>query len=813
MPLQKIILKPGINRENTNYANEGGWFNCDKVRFRSGYPEKIGGWIRLAPGETYQGVCRALINWFDLSNNNLIGVGTHKKYYVLPNSTSYKDITPIRTTKTPLGNPFATTSGSSIVKVTVAAHNAQVGDYVTFSGVPAATIGGIDGDLFNAEFEIVNIISGTEFDIDLGEVATSTATGGGAAVTATFQLSIGLPVFTIGAGWGAGVWNGTNKTVFATLAYTSGTKNVLLDAVSTTINVDSTTGFANSGFIQINSEVIAYTGITATSFTGCTRGATISGSATPATAHAQPPTTGSATPPPIYVYQVVSSLGTTGWGLASDIAFGVGQQLRLWSHDTFGQDLLINPRGSAIYYWQNNTSTYPPAVLLSTLATNAGYVGSEVPANTNQILVSDVSRFVIAVGSQPYGSVNFDPMTVRWSGQETPYDWVPSATNQAGEQRLSAGSYTVCARETRQEILIWTDSAIYSMQYLGPPYVWGFNLLMDNISIISPNATVTANNITFWMGSDKFYIYNGRVDTLPCTVRQYIFQDLAFDQRFQITSGTNEGFSEVWWFYVSKSELTRANQENRSPTIDKYVVFNYLDQVWYYGSLNRTAWMDSGLNSTPFAARGDDDFGSLVYHERGTDNAETDSPKPIAAFIESSDFDIGDGHNFGFVWRMLPDVNFAGSTGVAPKVDITLLPRTNAGTNYRGLTSINPQTVTTTDTVIPVLGTDNFPNSGFLLIDAEIIAYTGRTPTSFTGCTRGALGTTPEPHVINTTVNLYNLQTNVTKSATYPIEQFTGQIYTRVRGRQMAIKISSTTLGTAWQLGAPRMDVTPDGRR
>jgi hypothetical protein len=499
--------------------------------------------------------------------------------------------------------------------------------------------------------------------------------------------------------------------------------------------------------------------------------------------------------------------------LASDIAFGVGQQLRLWSHDTFGQDLLINPRGSAIYYWQNNTSTYPPAVLLSTLATNAGYVGSEVPANTNQILVSDVSRFVIAVGSQPYGSVNFDPMTVRWSGQETPYDWVPSATNQAGEQRLSAGSYTVCARETRQEILIWTDSAIYSMQYLGPPYVWGFNLLMDNISIISPNATVTANNITFWMGSDKFYIYNGRVDTLPCTVRQYIFQDLAFDQRFQITSGTNEGFSEVWWFYVSKSELTRANQENRSPTIDKYVVFNYLDQVWYYGSLNRTAWMDCGLNSTPFAARGDDDFGSLVYHERGTDNAETDSPKPIAAFIESSDFDIGDGHNFGFVWRMLPDVNFAGSTGVAPKVDITLLPRTNAGTNYRGLTSINPQTVTTTDTVIPVLGTDNFPNSGFLLIDAEIIAYTGRTPTSFTGCTRGALGTTPEPHVINTTVNLYNLQTNVTKSATYPIEQFTGQIYTRVRGRQMAIKISSTTLGTAWQLGAPRMDVTPDGRR
>jgi hypothetical protein len=814
MPLQKIVFKPGVNRENTNYANEGGWFNGDKIRFRSGFPEKIGGWVRATPGQFFDGVCRTLINWFDLSSNNLIGVGTHKKYYIVPNATTYRNITPIRLTVDPLAsNPFATTDGSSIVVVTVTAHNAQAGDYVTFSGVPATTIGGIDGDLFNAEFEILNILTSSTFTIDLGVLATSTATGGGTVVEAQFQLSIGLPVFTIGTGWGAGVWNGANRTVSATLAYTSGTKNVLLDSVSTTINVDSTTGFTASGFIQINSEIISYAGITGTSFTGCVRGATISGSSTPATDHAQPPTTGSATPPPILVYQVVSILGTTGWGEASDIAFGVGQQLRLWSHDTFGEDLIISPRGSTIYYWANNTATYPPAVTLASLATTAGFIGSEVPANTNQVLVSDVSRFVIAIGSQPYGNATFDPMTIRWSDQENPYQWVPAATNQSGEQRLSAGSFTVCARESRQEILIWTDAALYSMQYLGPPYVWGFTLLMDNISIISPNAAVIANNITFWMGADKFYIYSGRVDTLACTVRQYIFQDLAFDQRFQIVSGTNEGFSEVWWHYVSNEEVALANQEARSPTIDKYVIFNYIDQVWYYGTLRRTAWLDSGLYSTPFAATGNDTAGTLVFHERGTDNAETDSPKPIAAYVESSDFDIGDGHNFGFVWRMLPDVNFAGSTTPNPKADFTLYPRTNSGTNYRGLTSVSPQTITATDTVIPVLGTSNFENSGLLLIDAEIIAYSGKTPTSFTGCVRGFLNTTAEPHITNAAVSAYSIQSNVIKSSTYPVEQFTGQIYTRVRGRQMSMRIGSTDLGTAWQLGAPRIDIRPDGKR
>lgn len=812
--ISKIILKPGVNRENTNYSNEGGWYNGDKIRFRSGYPEKIGGWVKATSSASYDGVCRALVNWFDLSSNNLIGVGTHKKYYVLPNLSTYQNITPIRLTVDPTGtDPFTTIDGSSIVVVTITANNAQAGDYVTFSGVPAATIGGIDGDLFNAEFEIINVLTTSTFEIDLLTLAASSASGGGAAVVAKFQLSIGLPVYTIGTGWGAGTWNGANQTVSATLVYTSGTLNVLLDAVSTTINVDSTLGFTSTGFIKINSEIISYTGITGTSFTGCVRGATISGSSTPATAHAQPPTAGSAVPPPIFVRQVVSILGDTGWGLASSIAFGVGQQLRLWSHDTFGQDLLINPRGANIYYWANNTATYPPAVTLSSLATAAGFNGSEVPSNTNQVLTSDVSRFVIAIGAQPFDSTIFDPMTIRWSDQESPYQWVPAVTNQSGEQRLSAGSYTVCAREARQEILIWTDSALYSMQYIGPPFVWGFQLLMDSISIISPNAVATANNVTYWMGTDKFYSYSGRVDTLPCSVRQYVFQDAAYDQRFQIVAGTNEGFSEVWWHYISIGEVAHANAEGRKPTIDKYVIYNYLDQVWYFGTLRRTAWLDSGLYNTPFAATGDEDTGTLVFHEKGNDNAETDNPKPINAFIESSDFDIGDGDKFMFVRRILTDVTFAGSTVDAPTAYMNLNPRTNAGTNYTGRTSISPQPITATDTVIFVLGTSNFPNSGLLAINTEIIAYTGKTPTSFTGCVRGAENTQAIPHIINTTVSSYTRQALVRRSAIYPIEQFKGQIYTRVRGRQMSLSISSAGIGVAWQLGTIRIDTKPDGAR
>ena len=755
MPLQKLQFRPGINREGTNYSNEGGWYDCDKVRFRSGFPQKLGGWTRATPGYTYEGVCRMMINWVDLSNNNLLGIGTHLKYYVNNGLTEYRNITPIRKTTNPMANnPFAATIGLTTVTVTDTTHGAQVGDYVTFSG--ATTFAGIPASELNTEHKITNVLGGNTYQIEVDTPASSTASGGGAAVIARYQLNVGLPAYTIGNGFGAGVWNGANTSVSTTLTYTSGSGNVLLNDVSTTINVTSTTGFAASGTILIDSEVITYSGVTATSFTGCTRGTSQSMAAN----HSLDPTTGSATPPPIIVYQVTNLLGTTGWGDASNIAFGsgIGQQMRLWANDTYGEDLLFNPRGGKIYYWAVNTATFPAAVELTT----------DVPiVATNQVVVSDVSRFVIAMGCNPFGSSTFDPLLVRWSDQDNKGVWDPTTPgSQAGDTRLTNGSYIMTSRKTRQEILIWTDAALYSMQYLGPPYVFGFTLLMDNLSIISPGAATVINNVAYWMGTDKFYSYTGRVETLPCSIRQYIFTDLNFDQRFQVISGSNEGYNEIWWFYVSNDEVAAAAEESRIPIVDKYVLYNHLERIWSYGSLRRTFWLDTPLQSTPLSAQGllvgatnadanhtSIDNGTLLFQESGVDDASTATPTSFTSYIQSSDFDIGDGHNFGFVWRIIPDITFAGSGGnennVYPSVTMEVRPRTFSGTPY-GPTDID--TVTSAQPYGPV--------------------------------------------------------------KQYTIEEYTPQVYTRIRGRQIAFKISSSgQLGVNWQLGSPRIDIRPDGRR
>ena len=827
MPLQKLQFRPGINREGTNYSNEGGWYDCDKIRFRSGYPQKIGGWVRATSGYTYKGVCRMLINWVDLSNNNLIGIGTHLKYYVNNGLTEYRDITPLRKTTNPMGNnPFAATNTSVVVTVTDTTHGAQVGDYVIFSG--ATAFAGIPAAEINAEFKIINIIDANTYQIEVPSNATSTTSGGGNAVIAKYQINIGLAAYTIGNGFGAGVWNGLNTSLYTDLTYTSGSGNILLDALSTTINVTDTTGFAASGVIVINSERITYSGVTSTSFTGCTRGAqsdetlasttingginasvttitltSVTGFTVPTTfgitgayavvkigneiisytgvnsasktltgctrgimgttaashstgaaiveyagvQHGLDPTTGATTPPAIKVYQVTNALGTTGWGEASNIEFGsgIGQQMRLWSNDNYGEDLLLNPRGGKIYYWSNNTATYPAA---EPLVPDVPIVG------TNQVVVSDVTRFVIAMGCNSYGSSDFDPLVVRWSDQEEYDVWDPTIPgSQAGDARLTNGSFIMTSKKTRQEILIWTDAALYSMQFLGPPYVFGFTLLGDNLSIMSPNAATVVNNVAYWLGTDKFYTYTGRVETLPCAVRQYIFNDLNFDQRFQIVAGVNEGYNEVWWYYVSNTEVALAAQESRVPTIDKYVIYNHLEQIWYYGSLSRTFWLDTPIQSNPLAAYGDTETGTLLFHETGVDDLSTTSALPFTAYIQSSDFDINDGHNFGFVWRIIPDISFAGSGGnennVYPSVVMEVRPRAFPGTGY-GPTE--EDTVTSSQAYGPV--------------------------------------------------------------KQYTVEQFTPQVYTRVRGRQIAFKISSGgQLGVTWQLGSPRIDIRPDGRR
>jgi hypothetical protein len=815
MPLQKLEFRPGLNREGTDYANEGGWYDGDKVRFRSGFPEKIGGWSRLS-SETYQGVARNLWNWQALNGSNYLGVGTNIKYYI-ESGGEYNDITPFVKINT-LTNPTSTitaSTGSSKLTIVDPLYTPSVGDYINITG--ATSLGGaITDDVLNQEYQVATVLSGTTYTINakspttgLPVLATAGDTGNGVSYTISYQVPVGLNTFNIGTGWGAGPWspytpvslganpltignNSGNVTVNQTAhGLTNGqyvvvtgvepvatTLNGALNASATTIPVTSTSGFLTTGTVIIDSETVTYTGVAANTLTGCTRGALGSTAASHLTLAAVTNTTvrgipalslngtfkiGYLTANSYYIQTpgklvsnadagtinrgtstgtgggsnvvIIPQSGSRGWGTAFT-GGGIEQQLRLWSSDNYGQDLVIAPRGGNIFYWEAAGGVSTRAVLLSTLASSA-----YVPTQTNQVVSSAIQKFVIAFGANPYVSgdpvTDFNPMLVRWSDQLDPYQWVPSVTNQAGEFALTNGSFIMCARSTRQEILVWTDSALYSMQYLGAPYVWGFNIMMDNISIMSPNAAITVNNVTYWMGADKFYMYSGRVETLPCALRQYIFNDINKDQAFQVFSGSNEGYNEIWWFYVSNS--------SDGTTIDKYVIYNYVDRVWYYGDMARSAWLDSGIREYPMAA---DYNNRILYHESSVDDNAGESSQPIYAYIQSSDFDIGDGHNFGFVWRILPDINFNGSTVNNATVTMTIKPRVNSGAPYSQANSP------------AVVSADNYGVS-----------------------------------------QVYNIQ------------EFTGQVYTRLRGRQLAFRIESTGLGVAWQLGTPRIDIRPDGRR
>jgi hypothetical protein len=705
MPLQKLQFRPGLNREGTDYSNEGGWYDGDKIRFRSGFPEKIGGWTQVSSSQ-FLGTARSIWIWADAdagTGSVYTGVGTSSKYYIYYGGV-YNDVTPIVRTSTLTGVAGTiSTNGTTTVTITDAGYNPSVGDYVTITSTVA-----VNGVLFTGgDYEVKTVPSSTTFTVNFATAASGTGTGTGGTVTLQYEYPTGLNVFSIGTGWGAGPW----------------------------------------------------------------------------------------------------SRGT--W--SSAYSSGIGQQLRLWSNDNFGSDLVIAPRGGPIFYWKDSTGVSTRAQYLSSLAnaatavtdastfgsgvtsitvsstaanniypymyitgtnlpantqvastyltgsttvpittttsgTSSGtysysYAGAFVPTYTYQALTSAIQEFVIAFGSNPYSPNNsattFNPMLVRWSDQANPYQWVPDITNQSGEYLLTNGSYIMGARATRQEILVWTDSCLYSMQYLGAPYIWGFQILMDNISVMSPNSMITINNVTYWMGRDRFYMYSGRVEVLPCALRQYIFADINQDQAYQVFAGANEAYNEVWWFYVSQS--------SSGTSVDKYVIYNYLDRVWYYGTMARTAWIQTGSVQYPVAA---DYNGRLLYHENGCDDLSTSVSAPIDSYVQSSDFDIGDGHNFGFVWRILPDVNFNGSTTNNPTVTMTVKPRQNSGTPY---------------------------------------------------------GTADNPQVVSAQ--------NYTTIPQYTIQQFTGQVYTRLRGRQMAFRIESTGLGVAWQLGSPRIDIRPDGRR
>ena len=787
MPLQKILFKSGINRENTRYTTEGGWYDGDKVRFRQGTPEKIGGWEQIS-GSTYYGVCRSLWSWSKLDGTPLVGVGTNLKYYI-EQGFNYYDITPIRAS-TILSNPFTATTGSAVVAVADVAHGALDGDFVNFTGAVSLSTQVCTMTIANPcvlTFATVVLPNNTAITFS----TTGTLPTGITAGLTYYVINSGIP-----GALKSNIANLPGGAPIVTSGSQSGTQTVALLSGITAELLNTTHQIT---LVDVDSYTITLP-TTATSYDTGKGGTTVN--------------TSYEIPVGPAVTRALSGWNAGGWGAGG---WGVGitstDPLRLWSANNFGQDLIYAPRGGVIYYWNaaigvvpndvssitiaspavvtassplvngtaivfNTTGALPTGITAGTVYyvknasgltfnISATYGGASInttgtqsgsitisqrglpitvlanadgyaPSVVNFIMISDASRFTFAFGCNEIGSTDYDPMLIRWCDQESLTTWYPAITNQAGFIRLSHGSYIATAMQVRQEIIVWTDSSLYSLQYLGSPYVWGNQLLMDNISIVGPHAAVLASGVAYWMGVDKFYKYDGRVQTLRCDLRQFIFQDINKLQFEQVVCGTNEGFNEVWWFYCTEN----------SDTIDRYVVYNYVEDCWYYGSMARTAWLDSSIDNYPVAATYNN---NLVYHEYGLNDNTTGTPVAINSYITSSEFDIGDGHNFGFVWRLLPDITFRGSDVSNPQVTMTMLPLQNSGSGYN-------------------------------------------TPRSEGGVDYGVVTQTRPP-------------TSVV------VEEFTGQINVRVRGRQMSFKVESEQLGNQWQLGSPRIDIRPDGRR
>ena len=647
MPLQKLQFRPGVNRETTSYTNEGGWFDCDKVRFRFGTPEKIGGWEKYS-GKSFLGTCRALHSFVALQGESYLGVGTHLKYYINEGG-GYNDITPLRETTAAGAVTFAAVNGSAYLTITDSNHGAKINDFVTFSG--AATLGGvITAARLNQEYQINQIVNSSSYKIIAREVATlnditidgvytptpiaangSDTGNGGGSIVGKYQVQTGLDTTVAGTGWGAGTW----------------------------------------------------------------------------------------------------SRGT--WGSAANLT-AVGDTLRIWSHDNFGEDLIINVRNGGIYYWDKSTSSAPfqRAVQLSDIAG----ADSTTPTIAKQVMISDRDRHVIVFGCDAQNNIGVqDPLLIRFSDQESPLIWSAQATNTAGDLRIGTGSEIITALETRQQILVFTDKSLHAMQYLGPPFTFGISMLSENITIASPLSAIAVDDMVFWMGEQEFYMYSGQVQKLPCSVRAYVFDDFNQDQAEKVTASVNSSYSEIWWFYPSATVTNGLINQN----IDKYVVYNYQEKVWYYGNLPRTAWIDRGIGQYPIAASID---GYLYYHEFGTDDGSVNPPAGISSYIESSQMSIGAGDNFVLLSKLIPDVTFAGSTSPSPNVDFTLETRRFPGADY------------------------------------------DQTKVS-----------------------------NIVRSSTIPVEQYTDQVRIRMRGRSFALKIESANTGVEWRLGTPRVELRPDGRR
>ena len=666
MPLTKLQFKPGINREITKYSNEGGWVDCDKVRFRFGYPEKFGGWEKMS-GNTYQGTATRLHNWLALDGSNFLGVGTHLKYYIEEGGT-FNDVTPIRSSTTN-STTFSATNGSANITVTESNHGAAENDFVTFSN--AVSLGGlVTASILNAEHQIVSVTNANTYVITVSVTANASDSGnGGSATDAEYQLTVGLDSQVGGTGWGAGLFGGTTAGALTTQLAEA------LDASETEIDVDSSTGIIAGDTILVEEELITVGTISSNTLgTGggpSTRGA----SGTTAATHADN------TIVQLAVGNASSDADFTGWGIAA--VSGTTREIRTWSHDNFGEDLLINPRDGAVYLWDKTNGLSTRAVELSTLAGAAN-----TPTVAKQVLVSDIDRHVLCFGTNTYGTTTQDPLMIRWSNQESVSNWTISSDTTAGSLRLGSGSEFVQAVETKREILVYTDTSLHSLRFIGGDFVFGIQQIASNITIMGPKAAVATEDFVVWMGRDSFYAYAGGTQTLPCTVKDKVFLDFNNQQRDKVVAGVNSEFGEVIWFYPSES-----NSLNNGGTgdIDKYVVYNYNEKVWYFGNLSRTAWMDRGIRNFPIAASS-----SYLYnHENGYD----DDGSAMTSFIESAPMDIGDGDKFSLVQKVIPDLTFEGSVNQStPVANFTLKARNEPGEDY-GNTSAGSTTRTATSPV------------------------------------------------------------------------------------------------------------------
>ena len=725
MPLSKLVFKPGINRDQTNYASEGGWYSMDKVRFRSGFPEKLGGWT-VRSFEAYEGSARSLFTWTTTDASELIGVGTNEKMYI-SSGTSIYDITPIRATYTTSTTPstnncFATTNGSRTVTVTIIDHGAVDGDWVTFSGV-VGPIGGIPQAEFNDEFQITYVDTDT-FTITVTTAATSTvASGGGTAIVAAFQINIGSPIVAAGYGWGAGAWSrgtwGSGSTI----------------PVYTPVRLQFQDNFNNDLLFNIIYGDLYYWSFDA-GFT--TRAVTLTSVA------------GSIAVPREVNYSLFAASGHY-------LALGC---TAYQDTSVAGESISTQTRGGTGNLTATVTTSSEHGLQSGDYIVMTGATPSEFNG-TYQITVVDKFVFTYTMASAPAGNASpvgtytykdytgaYDPLLIRWANVDPiigpePEVWQPTVTNTAGFLRLQSGSSIIAAINSRQETLIWTETSITSLQFLGTQEVFGLQELSHNISIAGPNCVAGINNVVYWMGRDKFYTYSGRVDSLPCTLRQYIFSDINNQQQPLFFAGTNNQFGEIVWFYCSAA----------SNEIDRYVIYNYSESIWYYGQLERTAWIDSGDFTRPIAVKD----GWIYDQESGTDDGQPNGAAPVAldSYIQSADVDIDDGDKYMLIRRLIPDVNFVGSETTNPVTGATLVPE-----------------------VTVTVGVRNFPGAA--------------------SATTNASGVTTARDI-------------VTASAT--VDQYTNQVYIRARGRQMSFRIASDTVGTQWQLGMPRVDARPDGLR